>query len=90
MGGWEMKRLVRNNKGQFLIETVLLMFFTVSLFIYASGQLKEKKIMAKLIGGPWQKVSGMIEAGVWNTPDEARKNHPNQTHRSLSLDPEQI
>ena len=82
-----MKHLVRNNKGQFLVETVLMMVLTVGLFIAATGQLKERKVLAKLIGGPWERVSGMIEAGVWAPPDEARKKHPNQTDRSLSLDP---
>lgn len=83
-----MKRLVRNNKGQFLIETVLLMVLTVGLFIGASNFLREKKILAKMIGGPWEKASGMIEAGVWDKPDQARAKHPNQLSRSLSLKPE--
>jgi hypothetical protein len=85
-----MKRLVSNNKGQFLIETVLTMVLTVGLFIAATGQLKESKALSKLIGGPWEKVSGMIESGVWASPDEARKKHPNQLDRSLSLDPRNI
>ncbi|KYG66833.1 hypothetical protein AZI86_07300 [Bdellovibrio bacteriovorus] len=85
-----MKRLVSNNRGQFLIETVLLMVLTIGLFIGASNFLREKKILSKMIGGPWEKVSGMIEAGVWASPDQARTKHPNQIKRSLTLDPEQL
>lgn len=83
-----MKRLVRNNRGQFLIETVLLMVLTIGLFIGASNFLRDKKILSKMIGGPWLKVSGMIEAGIWDAPDQARAKHPNQIDRSLSLKPE--
>lgn len=83
-----MKRLVRNNKGQFLIETVLLMVLTLGLFMSASNFLREKKVLAKMIGGPWVKVSGMIEAGNWEAPEQARTKHPNQIDRSLSLKPE--
>jgi hypothetical protein len=83
-------KLVRNNKGQFLIETVLLMVCTVGLFMWATGELRDKKLLAKLIGGPWMKVSGMIEAGVWQEPDQARAHHPNQLKRSLSLEPREL
>jgi hypothetical protein len=85
-----MKPLVRNNKGQFVIETVLLMFVTVSLFIWATGELRDRKILAKFIGEPWVKISGMIETGVWQEPSQARTSHPNQLKRSLSLDPKEL
>ncbi|WP_253696544.1 hypothetical protein ACLWBD_00610 [Bdellovibrio sp. HCB117] len=78
---------LRNRKGQFVIEAVLLMVVGVSFFIWGTNQLREQKILAKLIGGPWEKVSGMIESGVWETPDKARANHPNQIDRSLTIDP---
>lgn len=81
-----MKKIVRNNKGQFLIETVLMMIVMVGLFIAATSKLRETKALAKMIGGPWEQVSGMIESGVWDGPEAARKKHPNQINRSLSLD----
>ncbi|WII73909.1 hypothetical protein QJS83_08475 [Bdellovibrio sp. 22V] len=82
-----MKRAVSNNKGQFVIETVLMMIVTISVFLWATNQLRESKFLAKMIAGPWQKVSGMIEAGVWDTPDKARQLHPNQIDRSLTVKP---
>ncbi|KHD88537.1 MAG: hypothetical protein OM95_08480 [Bdellovibrio sp. ArHS] len=78
---------LRNRKGQFVIEAVLLMVVGVGFFIWGTNQLREGKILAKLIGGPWEKVSGMIESGVWETPDKARTSHPNQYDRSLTIDP---
>nr|CAE47787.1 hypothetical protein [Bdellovibrio bacteriovorus] len=83
-----MKKTLGNNKGQFLIESVLLMTFMVGALVWATGQLRENKYLAKMISGPWQKVSGMIEGGVWDTPDKAKSKHPNQLNRSLTVEPE--
>lgn len=81
------RKTAPNNKGQFVIEAVLLMIVTIGFFLWGTNQLREGKFLAKMIGGPWKKVSGMIESGVWDTPESARKKHPNQTNRSISLRP---
>ena len=83
-----MKRsFLKNQKGQFAIEAVLLMLITIGALAWATNQIREGNYLAKLIGGPWGKVSGMIECGVWSTPVKARPFHPNQLNRSLTLDP---
>lgn len=81
-------RLLRNNRGQFLIEAVLLMFVSISLLLFGLRALKENNAMATLVSGPWEKVAGMIESGSWRPAEEAAKKHPNQVDRSLSLDPQ--
>ncbi|WP_374076747.1 hypothetical protein [Bdellovibrio bacteriovorus] len=83
-----MKNPLRNRKGQFVIEGVLLLVVTVGAFLWATNYLREEKILAKLISGPWEKISGMIESGVWEAPDKARKQHPNQISRSNTVKPE--
>ena len=80
-------KCLKNSKGQFVVEAVLLMTVAIGLFIFATAQLREGKYLAKLVGSPWQKISGMIEAGVWDTPDKARAHHPNQANRSNTHDP---
>lgn len=80
---------IKNNRGQFAIEAVLLMIATVGIFMAGTNALRESKFLAKTISGPWEKVSGMLEAGVWEAPAAARKQHPNQIDRSRSLDPSQ-
>ncbi|MGZ3770631.1 MAG: hypothetical protein ACXVCP_13555 [Bdellovibrio sp.] len=82
-----MKLALPNNKGQFVIEAVLIMTVTMSLVMWGSKKFRDDKFLAKLISGPWQKVSGMIEAGVWEPPNKARKLHPNFLGRAVSLDP---
>lgn len=81
------KSLLRNERGQFVIEAVLLMVVSVSILLFGLRYLKENKIMGNLVSGPWDKTAGMIESGSWNPADEAAKKHPNQIDRSLSLDP---
>lgn len=83
-----MKKTLANNKGQFVIETVLMMIVTIGFFIWGTNQLREGKFLAKLVGGPWAKVAGMLEAGVWEAPEAARKQHPNQINRSVSVRPQ--
>lgn len=77
---------LRNNKGQFVIETVLMMMITIGTFMWAMNQLRDNKYLARLIGQPWQQISGMIESGVWGTPDTVRGKHPNQLNRSLTVE----
>lgn len=81
------KNLLKNERGQFVIEAVLLMVVSVSVLLFGLRYMKENKTMATLVSGPWEKTAGMIESGVWKPAEEAAKKHPNQTERGLSLDP---
>ncbi|QDK36201.1 hypothetical protein [Bdellovibrio sp. NC01] len=82
-----MLRTVRNQRGQFVIEGVLLMIVMVSIFIASMKTLREGKYLANMIERPWAEVSGMLECGSWGSPATACKNHPNQSQRSVSLKP---
>lgn len=65
-----------------------MMLVTISLFIWGTNELRQKKYLAKLVGEPWQKVAGMIESGVWEGEKTARQKHPNSRNRSLTYDPD--
>lgn len=82
-----MKNFAGNNKGQFVIEAVLLMVVGLSIFIAATNNLRESKFLAKLIERPWGQVAGMLECGVWGPREKACQQLPGQSSRSLSLDP---
>lgn len=82
------KSLLRNERGQFVIEAVLLMVVSVSFLLFGLRYLKENKTMGTLVSGPWEKTAGMIESGVWKPAPEAAKKHPNQIERSLSWKPD--
>lgn len=76
---------LRNQKGQFVIETVLMMIVTIGFFMWGTKQLREGKFLAKMINGPWEKATGMIESGVWDKPEAARKLHPNSIDRANTV-----
>jgi hypothetical protein len=81
------KNLLKNERGQFVIEAVLLMVVSIG-FLYAGLRLlKNGDVLGNLVASPWERVAGMIESGSWTVADQAAKTHPNQIDRSLSLDP---
>lgn len=80
-------RLHQNERGQFVVEAVLLMVLSIGLLTLGLRTLKDGNILGNFISGPWARVAGMIESGSWETPDVAAKKHPNQIDRSLSLNP---
>jgi|GEM_PF-1445324 len=82
-------RVLGTTKGQFLIETALLMMVTLSFLLFATKQLREFEIVKKLVGEPWTQVAGMIESGSWNSPATARQLHPNQITNGFTYDPAQ-
>jgi hypothetical protein len=78
---------LKNQRGQFLIEAVLLMVLSIGLLTFALKQLNDGKVLANLISGPWERAAGMIESGIWDKPEKAASHHPNQRSRSLSINP---
>lgn len=85
----ELAQPLKNRRGQFLIETVLMMMITIGLFVFGMGKLREGKFLSKLISGPWEKISVMIETGTWETRAAGVTKHPNTNSRGISLDPGQ-
>ncbi|WP_413559313.1 hypothetical protein [Bdellovibrio sp. HCB209] len=81
------KSFAANNKGQFVIEAVLLMIVMVGIFIGSMNALRDSKFLSKIVTGPWERVAGMMESGVWVAAKDAQKQHPNQRDRSVSFNP---
>ncbi len=90
--------LIRNRRGQFAIEAVLLLTLLVgislSIFNFVKGppSLLQKLVTTKVIA----RFSTITSFGTWNSdgctaPGKAKqtlgKCHPNSIHRSLSSDP---
>lgn len=80
--------MLRNQKGQFLIESVLLMVLSIGLLTVGLRSVRNGNYIKKIVAEPWIKVAAMIENGVWsNTPQKARADHPNTGRRGRTLDP---
>ena len=55
-----------NEKGQTVLEAVLLIVVLVGLSTFLMNGLKKMDYVATLTVDPWARVSGMIECGVWS------------------------
>ncbi len=88
--------LRKNNKGQFAIESVLIMTVLVGIFFAVTKYAREKKLLVKLVEGPIANIATMTAYGTWKSdgctsPGKSKqtigKCHPNSIARSLSSDP---
>lgn len=87
-----------NNKGQFAIEAVLLTALLVGVFIFVSGEIKKKNMIAKLASGPVKSLRNMTGFGTFREActglgaNRKRQTlsqcHPNSMTRALSSKPE--
>jgi hypothetical protein len=70
-----------NNKGQALIETVLLMGVLTLCWMGAMGVLRQQEFFQKVFGAPWARLSSVIEYGVPGGKGAVSKYHPATLNR---------
>ena len=58
------------------MEAILIMAAMTSIALYIGREIRDRRMAATLVEGPWQPIRGMIEDGVWANPKEAKANHP--------------
>lgn len=78
---------IRDQRGQGVVEMVLLMAVVVSISLMVTQYLEKNKAAQKLFGDPWNRLSGMIECGVWSGCGDGK--HPSSVNRILSLKPDE-
>ena len=91
---------LRNERGQFAIEAVLLMALLIGSFMFVTGIVKEKKMIQKLFSGPVKSIRNMTGFGTFRESCEGlgankkKQNlsqcHPNSISRALSSDPSKL
>lgn len=99
LGKKKTNSLLLNRRGQFLIESVLLLVILLGLFMAVTNYAREKKLLSKLVEGPIKNVAAMTAFGTWK-PDGCKsasgatltigKCHPNSISRSLSSSPDAL
>jgi len=81
--------LKTNQKGQVLVEAVLLLVLFMGILFFGLGRLKQMEFVKKLTVDPWVRVSGMVECGTWQPCGKNVKggnaHHPN--NRIVSFRP---
>jgi hypothetical protein len=78
--------VLRNQRGQFVIESILLMVVLISVMSFAMKTLREQKFLGRLVETPWDYTAGMIESGTWTPPATAKQKIPYQYKRFYTPD----
>lgn len=81
---------MRNERGQITIEIVLMLAFTLGIALLVSKTFRSEEYLANLVSGPWRSVAGLVQNGVWGTPEETMNQHPNQSARVNSVRGEEV
>ena len=76
-----MVNTLKSQKGQLVVEAVLLLALTVAIFIAVSAQFRDQQVLANILSRPWNSVSSMVQDGVWK-PNEL---HPAHRGRWVSV-----
>ena len=79
-------KLIKNNKGQTMVEGILLLVVFITIALTVSNQFKDNQFLAQIVSGPWDRLDGMIQNGVWQEAEAGRANHPNLNKRHVSSD----
>jgi len=53
-------------RGQLVVEMVLLLVVGIGFMTFAINALKDMKLVSNITVQPWATVSGMVECGVWS------------------------
>ena len=78
-------RFVYNQRGQMILEYILLTVIVVGVSLVVASSFKSNEILAKLASGPWDNMASMIQNGAWGNPKNTMRLHPNNHSSSNSL-----
>lgn len=84
-------RFLRDQRGQIVVEYMLLLVVTVALATLLTTTLRNSGALKAFVFDPFAKFDGMIQCGVWEPCGITAKvpnKHSNTGPRVLSLDPE--
>lgn len=73
--------VLKSEKGQVSVETILLISLSVALFLVVSSKFRENQLFAQVLSKPWTNISSMIQNGVW----APKQMHPAHRSRWISV-----
>lgn len=80
------KTALQNQKGQLVVEAVLLLAVIAAVTMTVSGYIQKNDFANKIVSKPWKTLAGMMECGTWTGCGPG--NHPAAHQRNLSLRPQ--
>jgi len=72
----------KKQKGQFLIEYVLLAVFVVGIYSLLKSQLGDQSFLSQVFSNSWSSVAKMMEDGSWDPTRDTNDVHPLSTNQS--------
>lgn len=72
---------MRNQRGQIVVESVLIIALLLSLTIFITQQIQSRGFLQNLVEKPWTYLQGMIENGIWAPTAVGKTLHPNDLLR---------
>ncbi len=78
---------IQNQRGQLIVEAVLLMAIGAMLSAFIVNYLKDNQFAQNLVAKPWELLGGMVECGVWAECGKGQAGrHPGTRINSLKPD----
>lgn len=79
------KAQVKSQRGQAIVEALLIMIIFLGIGLAVMSFFKDQEVLAKLVKGPWQSLSGVLQNGTWGEPGATAVKHPNTHYRHVSI-----
>ena len=67
---------LKNERGQFALEAVLLMTVMMAVVLAGTKVIRDNNLLANLVESPWERTAGMVETGIWGPASNNKKNIP--------------
>jgi hypothetical protein len=81
-----MKVAMKNQRGQFVVEGILLMIVFMGIVAMLASFFKSNEVLKNLVKAPWTNLAGMLQNSEWMPPDKGQVFHPGRAPRHVSID----
>jgi hypothetical protein len=78
-------RPLANQRGQFMIEGLLIMVVFMGLVAIVASFFKKNEIFENLVKAPWTSLAGMLQNGEWLATAQSQTMHPSQSGRHVTI-----
>jgi len=77
--------LLKNQRGQAIIESVLIITILFGFTFMAAQYFKNEDFLRRLITGPFVNLSGLLQNGIWAPPAVGAASHPSKHYRHIVI-----
>lgn len=78
--------MIRDQRGQFLVEGILLMVVFLGIAMMVASYFRDKELIKNLVKAPWTSLAGMLQNSEWAPPNVGAVNHPSHAGRHVTIE----